>query len=100
MTAAPSIVLTHVRAHGVAVRPEGRRRLCAPVRGRVVLVVEIAGPRVGHRQDEHRLVPDMLAVHARDHARGSVLIVHGYTVLRPAACSKARFTAVCVIWIL
>src|SRR5947207_1700885 len=64
------------RAHRLPIGPEGRVGLGAPVRGRVVLVVEVARARVWHRQQEHRLVPDLLAVDPGDDARRIVLTVH------------------------
>src|SRR5215471_10283179 len=76
VTAAPPIVLAQIGPHGVAVRTERRVRFGAPIRGRVVFVVEVPRAGIRHGKHEHRLVPDVVAVHAGGDAWRSVLIVH------------------------
>src|SRR5206468_3474757 len=62
--AATPLGLAHIRSNRLPVRSESRLRFTAPVRSRVVVVVERFVTRIRHLADVHRFVADVQAVRA------------------------------------
>ena len=64
MLAATSRRLAHIGTYGIAVGSESSLRLAAPVRRRIVLIVEFFVAGIRNLTDVHRLVADVQAVRA------------------------------------
>ena len=70
--AAVSTGLAMVAVHGLPIRPEAAHRFHAPVRGRVVRVVELVLVGIDDRHHVHALVTEVIT--------RMLFWIHGYTV--------------------